>query len=93
VHWDGSAWSTVPSGTTQIIVNVWGTGPNDVWAAGYAADILHWDGSAWSTAARTGDFVFSLWGSGASDVWAVGTGVQHWDGSTWTPLNPNPTPP
>ncbi len=60
-HWDGSAWSVVPSdnfgcncGTFEGITAV---SANDVWAVGYHDDsdvgayrtlIEHWDGSAWS---------------------------------------------
>ena len=62
MHWNGGAWSIVPSPNVGALSNflfgVSGSG-NDVWAAGYyytfeqgfevsRALILHWDGSAWS---------------------------------------------
>jgi hypothetical protein len=62
-HWNGSAWSVVPSpypGTGRNILNsVAALSPNNVWAVGLACDdnncqdnprtlIEHWDGSSWS---------------------------------------------
>src|SRR5215831_18736214 len=45
LHWDGSAWSSVSSGTTNALRAVWGSGASDVWAVGDFGTILHWDGS------------------------------------------------
>jgi len=68
-HWDGGAWSIVPGppnvpGTAgdNILLNVAGLSTNDVWAVGWADQILgtqtnpsksqtlatHWDGASWS---------------------------------------------
>jgi hypothetical protein len=59
-HWNGSAWSVVPS---PNVANRWNdlaavsaSGPNDVWAVGssrttaglYQNLVLHWNGSVWS---------------------------------------------
>ena len=59
-HWDGSAWTIVPSpnvGTdNNTLASVVAVAADDVWAAGYYLNdfgiaqtlIEHWDGSAWS---------------------------------------------
>src|ERR1044071_473876 len=63
-HWDGSAWTIVPSPSVEMIgaypadnrlADVVAIAPNDVWAVGTATTIvsgegltLHWDGSSWS---------------------------------------------
>ena len=60
-HFDGTAWSIVPSpnpaGDTQtVLYSVSGTSANDVWAVGSTHDgnfpsrtlIQHWDGTRWS---------------------------------------------
>lgn len=59
-HWDGSAWSVVPSpnfGTRDnYLQSVAPVSANDVWAVGYYFNgtsaertlILHWDGAIWS---------------------------------------------
>lgn len=69
----------------------WGSGPADVWIAGYRATaltgvLLHWNGSAWSTdqgGARPP--MFALWGSTAADVWAMGDQgtILHGNGIGW----------
>ncbi len=59
LHWDGSAWSVVPSPSVaasfNYLASVDGVAANDVWTVGYAVQnsiahtlILHWDGSAWT---------------------------------------------
>ena len=60
MHWNGSAWSVVPSpniGTrTNSLRKVSARATNDVWAVGYYFDesfrvhtlTLHWDGNTWN---------------------------------------------
>jgi hypothetical protein len=95
-HWTGSAWTTVPSGTTSTLSAVWGSGPSDVWAAGDGGTLLHWTGSSWNTVTTpTAQDLRSVWGTGPNSVWVVGDqGVAlHWNGSAWqsTPTG-NPSP-
>ncbi len=89
LHWNGSAWSSVSSGTTVELHGIWGSGANDVWVVGHAGTVLHWNGSAWSgvTSGTTAD-LSSTWGSRANDVWAVGspTEILHWNGTAWSSL-------
>jgi hypothetical protein len=57
-HWNGTAWSVVPSptptGTAPYLTSVAGRSPGDVWAVGYTVQpqiqtlTLHWDGTAWT---------------------------------------------
>jgi len=64
--------------------DVWGSGPDDVWAAGFG--IPHWNGSTWqSFPGALG--AYGLWGSGPNDVWGVGgyeAIIYHWNGSGWS---------
>jgi hypothetical protein len=60
-HWNGKAWSIVPSpspGTMPFLNGVTATGASNVWAVGYdtppgAAQpqtlTMHWNGTAWAT--------------------------------------------
>ena len=100
LHWDGSAWTNVPSGTTNTLRAIWGSGPSDVWAVGDSGTALHWDGAAWSAAAVPTvagadgpSDLSSVWVDGPTDAWAVGIASQypygvpallHWDGQSWT---------
>jgi hypothetical protein len=65
-HWDGTAWSIVPSpnpgvgfGAANVLSGVSGVAGDDVWAAGWVLDpakddieflMEHWDGTAWTVA-------------------------------------------
>ena len=60
-HWDGTAWSVIPSPNTgtydNSLVGVASISVDDVWAVGYYQNefgvlqtlVEHWDGSNWST--------------------------------------------
>lgn len=91
VHGDGETWSPSPSGTiggsSELhYQDVWGSGPDDVWAVGWGATMRHWDGTAWSDVPHAStNRLESVWGTGAGDVWVAGyEGTQHWDGTAWT---------
>ncbi|HMA36880.1 MAG TPA: S-layer homology domain-containing protein, partial [Chloroflexia bacterium] len=87
-HWNGSAWSVVPSPNVGTGDNnpygVAAGGANDVWVVGYWANgsnvpqtlVEHWNGSTWSVVAslNVGTSANYLAGvaGGANDVWAVG---------------------
>ena len=82
-HYDGATWSAVASPTTQPLNAVWGSGPGDVWVAGYAK--LHYDGATWAVVGPPSPIEFAVWGTGANDVYSAGIeGVAHWNGAAWT---------
>jgi hypothetical protein len=92
VRGDGTTWSTMSSGTTEDLLRIWGSGPNDVFVVG-TSSILHWNGTAWSPMRLPEGVVGpgverihgDLWGSGPKDVYVVGSGgLLHWDGSRWS---------
>jgi hypothetical protein len=92
LHWDGSAWSVVPSpnpGNLNYLYGLTALSPTDVWAVGYRDQqtlTLHWDGTAWSHVPSPSpnqfNVLYGVGGSGPDDVWAVGyhccNGNQGW---------------
>ncbi|MBN2282430.1 MAG: hypothetical protein JXO48_00910, partial [Deltaproteobacteria bacterium] len=89
LHYDGSAWSPMTSGTTGELYGIWGTAGSDVFAVGGPGTILHYDGSTWSPmASGTTEYLLSVWGTSGGNVFAVGGGgtILHYDGSTWSPM-------
>jgi hypothetical protein len=52
IHYDGSSFTNMEKLTDIELTDVWGTGPDNVWACGYTQTvgtiILHYDGSSWS---------------------------------------------
>ena len=101
-HWDGRAWSIVPSpnmGGSSLLSSVSAIAPDDVWAVGTARNRVlteHWDGSAWSVVPAP--FRGSLEDVEAIDpthVVAVGEVLVHhlnplalrWTGSGWLQIH------
>ncbi len=86
LHWDGSGWSPVSSGTRVDLRAVWGADSEHVWAVGEGA-LLRWDGDSWS--AEQGvvpGFLLAVHGRAADDVWAAGRRgtLLHYDGHGWS---------
>jgi hypothetical protein len=86
-HWDGSAWTVVPSphpGRYSILRSVSAVAADDVWAVGtkvvhglQVTFAAHWDGSRWTEVPMPNDgpFVqelFQVRAVASNDVWAVG---------------------
>jgi hypothetical protein len=84
----GASWNavTLPGGA-QILDDVWGLSPTDIYAAGYAGQILHFDGATWSALSSPTTQPLERLGGSAGDVLAVGGGgeIVHYDEVTWTP--------
>ena len=91
LHWDGAAWSQVPSPSRGSQVSVlWSVGadsPTDAWAVGNEGNgrhsfgfVLHWDGRRWAkVSVPNPSAAVTLRGVTAlspTDVWAVG-GFQN----------------
>ncbi len=90
-HWNGTAWSVVPSPTVANgkFLGVAGAATNDVWAVGFTVGgapplIAHWNGAAWRTvkAPRQAGVLNAVTAVSTNDVWAVGdfinaSGVQQ----------------
>lgn len=100
-HWDGHAWSLVPTPslpTPEGLSAVGGDGPDDVWAVGFdggAALAEHWDGQSWSIVPAGVGRLAAVAVVSAADAWVVGAStsplVERWNGKAWSAVaNPNP---
>ena len=80
-HWDGVAVTVTATFDDAPLTDVWGSGPDDVYAVGDSM-VQHWDGTAWSAVpgVRGGNIA----GTGARDVWVGGDGLFHFDGTRWS---------
>jgi alpha-tubulin suppressor-like RCC1 family protein len=94
-HWNGKRWSIVPSpdpasgtsGGSDALTSISGTGPDDLWAAGFdlneatnSIQLLfeHWNGKAWTavtspTPGGSSQFASGITAISPDNVWAVGT--------------------
>lgn len=86
LFYDGKAWTSMKSGTTNTLHAVWGSSGNDVYAVGNNGTVLHYDGSTWKAVDVTVNYdLYNIWGSSADDIFASGSqgSVLHFDGSSW----------
>src|SRR6185295_6501496 len=90
LHWLGSSWTPVSSGTLSQLHAIWGASAGDVWAVGEGGAIQRWNGTRWSTAPEASTAATTLWrgvwGSAADDVWLIGNAGEtwRWNGSSFT---------
>jgi hypothetical protein len=95
-HWDGVAFSVVPSAPVagrSALNGVSAVASNDAWAVGFIGTsvlIEHWDGSAWTrSSSHVQGVLQGVDAVSANDVWAVGWYGEsaislHWDGDRWS---------
>jgi hypothetical protein len=91
-QYDGSRWSFTLFSGVYHLYDVWGSGPDDIYAVGdgycfscpSGSSMFHYDGSNWSeinplnSAPYTGDESYrAIWGSGPNDVYVVGYNGAH----------------
>jgi hypothetical protein len=82
LHFDGSSWTKMPSGTTKNILSIWGTSDNNIWAAGFNSTtaesvLLNYNGSVWQTIdlAKVGAIGPGL--AGLEAVWTCDSSGHH----------------
>ncbi len=84
VHWDGENFADVLNSAGSWN-DLWGSGPDDVWAVGYPQEIGHWTNGSFSISASE-ETLGSISGSGPNDAWAMGGHLHYWNGLTWTDI-------
>lgn len=89
-RFDGTTWTPYQvTGTGIPLHEIWGAGPNDIWAFGISG-AHHWDGATWTPHTLSNTLVLGAEGSGSNDIYAVtrpdanGNALWHWNGTRWT---------
>lgn len=79
------------------VMDIWGSAPDDIYAVGFAGNIIHFDGSSWTTMeSGTTENLEGVWGYvlkddqdvvTRTDVFAVGQEgtILRYDGTSWQP--------
>ncbi len=97
VHRKNGTWINEPTGTTEIVWNIYGFNATDVYAAcswsNIDGTVLHYTQNGWSTLVQsdsTNGFpaINSVYGVSDDSLIAVGAGVMHRVGNTWQNRQP-----
>jgi hypothetical protein len=87
LHWDGSAWTQIPSpnvGRATFLEGILAIASDDVWAVGTSFTAtaehtfaIHWNGTTWAVVPSPspgleGNDLASVTSTSSGDVWAVG---------------------
>ena len=73
IHFDGSRWTTMTSGTSFLLRAVWGSGSTDVFAVGEGGTALRYDGVRWYPLPNpTTKALRAVWGTSPTDIYAAG---------------------
>jgi hypothetical protein len=85
--WPASGvWQQMDSGTTQILRDIWGTGPDNLYAVGDDGTVLHYDGNpehTWETIDLVSDkLLFGVYGA-STDLYVTGHGGPSYGGSVY----------
>ncbi|MEZ4655767.1 MAG: hypothetical protein R3E12_19820 [Candidatus Eisenbacteria bacterium] len=90
LHYDGSIWAEMSSGTTQDLMGIWGFGPAEVFAVGTVGTILRYDGAVWSLLPPVGvpgQHCTGVWGAGSDDLFvSTHRGVYRRNHEVWTQM-------
>ncbi len=96
IHYDGTSWSRVDTGTTGDLWWVWGDSADSVWFSGDGGRVVHHTPSTGvsveTVIADPAIVLFGTWGTAANHIWTVGTrtdGIGQsvafvYDGTDWT---------
>jgi hypothetical protein len=99
VHYDGSSWTTLATGSTGDLWWVTRVGADSLWMGGADGRVLHYVPSTNTFTEAVTDSsitVFGLWGASDTEVWAVGgdinatsagAAIWRWDGKAWTEMS------
>ena len=85
-HYDGTGWSSDPSGGTKDLYAAWSAGPSEAWAVGADGSILAYTTSWSQQPSGTAYDLLDVRGRSGTDVWAVGKNgaILHYNGFSWT---------
>jgi hypothetical protein len=80
LHYDGSSWSRIDTGTTGDLWWVWGDGEGTVWFSGANGRVVKHDVATGVSEERAiaepQITLFGFWGASESDLWAVGGDIN-----------------
>ena len=75
LHWDGVMLTEVGVGTSEDLISLWGTGPDDIVLVGGRGNgvLSHWNGASWYTASiAPAPGINGIWMPAPGEFWLAG---------------------
>jgi hypothetical protein len=94
VFYNGSAWATQTSGTTNNLKGVFALDSTHVWAVGASGTIRFYNGASWAAqTSNTTNNLEDVYCLSSSQCWAVGASgtIMYFNGTTWAAQTSNTT--
>ncbi len=85
LHFNGAAWTQVPTGITGDLIRVSAAGSDDVWAID-STEVIHWTGAQWTNANAPAGSYTDIWATSGFVAAGTATGIVAWDGTAWQML-------
>lgn len=85
--WNGTTWTSQPSGTAANLFGVHGAAANQVWAVGAGGDLVFFNGTSWAVQdSDTNQNLLAVDVVSGSQALAVGNrrAVSLWNGTEWS---------
>lgn len=71
IHWDGAAWTVLPTTGQSDLKSIAGASGTDIWTAG-TTDVYHWNGTTWTGQPPANFSVTGMWAAGPNDFFSSG---------------------
>ena len=85
-------WQSIDISTNYDLMDIWGTGNDNIFVVGYYGTVFHFDGSSWKAMnSNTQEDLFCVWGFSENNVFAAGMNgtIIHYNGLEWNVMNSN----
>ncbi|KPA17730.1 hypothetical protein MHK_002052, partial [Candidatus Magnetomorum sp. HK-1] len=82
IHYDGTDWSIIESGSGISLYGVWGTNENNIYVVGQSGTINQYNGTSWSSVnSGTSQNLRCIWALNNKDMYIVGDSstMLHWE--------------
>ena len=92
IHYNGSNWDKLESGTQLRLTDIWGLSGNDIYAVGADMSsldnaVLHYDGISWKQLPTDQNRKVAVWGTSPSNMYFAGDGVYHYNDGNYKSIH------
>ncbi len=85
--YDGVDWDLVQLGAGDVIYDIWGPNPGEVYVTFKSGKVIRYDGG-WNVIFDAPQDIYAAWGMSSQDMFICGSNgyIAHYDGFSWTEM-------